>query len=216
MRRRTWPVLISPLLIAMLAIARPVTAQERPDAIYAAQADLDPAPAFQLADNPRIEATGVRFGNYVVRPTLSLSTRQDSSAGTDGNGQSARAVVIAPAVELLTKSANTRFKTYVRGSAVRHERHGSEDLDMLNAGFNYYHAPRADMAIAVRAQFGRFSEDRTEIFTATNNARPIIFDQYQANAGLSYRAGRFVISPAFGLERRAYHDNRSPPAKLSL
>ncbi|WP_221794546.1 outer membrane beta-barrel protein [Aquisediminimonas sediminicola] len=207
-----------PMLILMAAMALPAAAQERPDALYAAQDELDPSPAFQLASDPRTEATGLRFGNYIVRPIVSLSVRQDGNAQIDGHDQSAHAALIEPSIDILTKSTNYRIKAYLRASAARHDRRRSDNVETINTGFNYYSAPRPDVTIALRAQIGRFTEDRTEIFTTIGNLRPIIFNQYQASAGFSYRPGRFVFSPGFVLERRDYHDNRHiepPQAELA-
>lgn len=201
----------SALAAGGLAGAGQACAQDLPDPVFQAQdllrrpGNIDP---LNLAiPRPEVEAIGVRLGgDYTLRAVAETGPMLNTNVRIRPDGDTGAAAYVAPMVQITSNGEHDPLIAYVAGSLTAYPDQKTETVGTIAGGIDVTRELSPTVMVRAQAEGGRYYEDRALSFTPNLSYRPVKFDRLEGSLSATASPGRWIIAPALGIDRLAYHD----------
>jgi hypothetical protein len=167
---------------------------------------LDAAERLELEEETLpFAAEGVRFGPFVIRPSIEIGVTATSNVTGEEDGEGAVGAVVAPALNALAEDDRYKVEIDLSGEGIFYD-----ESDFNTRDANARIAGRYDLtsrtSLVGEAGYTRFDEDFDDPDTpAAASERPAVHT-FDATLGVEQRFGRFSVTPSAFVERSVHED----------
>ncbi len=150
-------------------------------------------------------ADGVRFGPFVIRPSIEIGVVATSNVSGEEGGPGAIGAVIEPALNMLAEGDRYEVAIDLDGEAIFYD-----DDDFNTRGANARIAGRYELtgraSLVGEAGYTRFDEEFDDPDTPAGASERPAVHTFDATLGVEQRFGRFAVTPSAFVERSVHED----------